>query len=140
MGVSCVYPLIFGAKLTCRTTETWPTQLLPLFTPGVHARFADVYCIITEQFSDTFQDSLPWSERVHNSAVWVGQASGALYDHYTPWQSTQRPRLHFMSREMEGRKEIVVSDADGMVKKKWMKKKDVNERFFDTGIVGPAEQ
>lgn len=121
--------------------QTWPTSVLPLFTPGVHARFGDPYAIITEQFADTFEESVPWEERSQAKAVWVGQASGALYDASTPWQSTQRPRLHLLAnKDNLGQREIVIADEDGLAKRVQVDKAQLNAEYFDAGIVGPAEQ
>lgn len=120
--------------------ETWPTTVMPLFTPGVHARFGDVYCIIDEQFTNEAPEGQAWERRTMDKVVWRGQASGPFYESSTPWQSTQRPRLHLMSHHKKGSRDIVVADKDGLARGKAVRNSLVNPLFFDTGIVGPAVQ
>ncbi|KAK9897476.1 glycosyltransferase family 90 protein [Cystobasidium minutum MCA 4210] len=120
--------------------QTWPTTVMPLFTPGVHARFGDVYCVIDEQFKNDAPEGLPWEMRKHDKAVWRGQASGPFYESSTPWQSTQRPRLHLMTHNKKGSRALIVADKEGLAKRKVLKNSILNPLFFDAGIVGPAVQ
>lgn len=120
--------------------ETWPTTVMPLFTPGVHARFGDVYCVIDEQFKNEAVEGSSWEQRHKEQAVWRGQASGPFYESSTPWQSTQRPRLHLLTHNREGSRHIVVADREGIARRKTVKNAVVSPLFFDTGIVGPAVQ
>ena len=121
-------------------TETWPTSVIPLFTPGVHARFADVYAIITEQFDNEVEEDLSWEERSQDRAVWRGQPSGPMYDSESPWISTQRPRLHLMSKEQAGERELVLADANDVARTSVVQNEILNPAFLDTGVVGPPTQ
>lgn len=56
-----------------------PGPHLPLFSPGVHGRFADLPAIVlVEEMSESDFDTTPWEARTDSRLLWRGQTSGAL--------------------------------------------------------------
>ncbi|KAM0747201.1 hypothetical protein T439DRAFT_328963 [Meredithblackwellia eburnea MCA 4105] len=125
-------------------TTSWvyshhPVPLAPLFTPGVQTTFADVHSLIVEQLELESRHDPSWEERPFSSLQWRGQTSGPLWESSTPWQTTQRARLHLLSHAEEGDRPVVMS-IDGMAHKVTLPNYRLNPLFLDTGLVGPAVQ
>ncbi|GAA6021000.1 hypothetical protein JCM10207_003884 [Rhodosporidiobolus poonsookiae] len=126
-------------------TSSWvfshhPTPVMPLFTPGVQTTFGDVHALIIEQLELEAPHDPSWEERPFTSLQWRGQTSGPLWESLTPWRTTQRARLHLLSHQEDGRRNITVTDAQDRMHAVEVPNYRVNPLFLDTGMVGPAVQ
>ncbi|BGP16345.1 hypothetical protein JCM10213v2_004347 [Rhodosporidiobolus nylandii] len=126
-------------------TTSWvfshhPTPVMPMFTPGVQQTFGDVHALIVEQLELEAQHDPAWEERPFTSLQWRGQTSGPLWESKTPWRTTQRSRLHLLSHQEDGRRNITVTDENDLMHSVEVPNYRVNPLFLDTGMVGPAVQ
>ncbi|GAA6040186.1 hypothetical protein JCM8097_004169 [Rhodosporidiobolus ruineniae] len=126
-------------------TTSWvfshhPTPVLPMFTPGVQETFGDVHALIIEQLELEAQHDPSWEERPFTSLQWRGQTSGPLWESLTPWRTTQRSRLHLLSHQEDGVRNITVTDENDLMRPVEVPNYRVNPLFLDTGMVGPAVQ
>jgi hypothetical protein len=117
-----------------------PGPTMPLFTAGVHSHFADIHCIITEQFGLESRHDPTWEEKPFDRLVWRGQTSGPLFDEGTAWRSSHRARLHILSHQEDGSRKIAVSDENDVIKEVEIPNYQLNPLFLDTGFVGPPVQ
>ncbi|GAA6060113.1 hypothetical protein JCM10212_003521 [Sporobolomyces blumeae] len=126
-------------------TTSWvfahhPTPVLPLFTPGVQTTFGDVHALIVEQLELEMRHDPTWEERPFTALQWRGQTSGPLWEKNTPWQTTQRARLHLLSHAEEGVRNITITDENDVMRSVEVPNYRVNPLFLDTGMVGPPVQ
>ncbi|GAA6022439.1 hypothetical protein JCM11491_005508 [Sporobolomyces phaffii] len=126
-------------------TTSWvfahhPTQVLPMFTPGVQSTFGDVHALIVEQLELEMRHDPTWEERPFTALQWRGQTSGPLWEKNTPWKTTQRARLHLLSHQEEGFRNITITDENDLMRSVEVPNYRVNPLFLDTGMVGPAVQ
>ncbi|GAA5858199.1 hypothetical protein JCM1840_001083 [Sporobolomyces johnsonii] len=126
-------------------TTSWvfghhPTPVMPMFTPGVQVTFGDVHALIVEQLELEAKHDPTWEERPFTSLQWRGQTSGPLWEHNTPWQTTQRARLHLLSHQEDGVRNIIVTDEEDNMRSVEVPNYRVNPLFLDAGMVGPAVQ
>lgn len=126
-------------------TTSWvfahhPTQVLPMFTPGVQTTFGDVHALIVEQLELEMRHDPTWEERPFTALQWRGQTSGPLWEKNTPWKTTQRARLHLLSHQEDGFRNITITDGNDLMRSVEVPNYRVNPLFLDTGMVGPAVQ
>jgi len=126
-------------------TTSWvfshhPTPVMPMFTPGVQTTFGDVHALIVEQLELEAKHDPTWEERPFTSLQWRGQTSGPLWESITPWRTSQRARLHLLSHQEDGLRNITVTDADDVMHSVEVPNYRVNPLFLDAGMVGPAVQ
>jgi hypothetical protein len=127
------------------STTSWvyaqhPSAVLPLFTPGVQTKFGDIHGLIVEQLDLVQEHDPSWESRPFTSLQWRGQTSGPLWDATSPWKTTHRARIHLLSHEERGSKDIILTDKNDAVTVKNVPNYRVNPLFLDTGMVGPAVQ
>ena len=72
--------------------------------------------------------------------IFKGQSSGPFYDQYSAWKSSHRARLHILSHNEEGSRNITIADENDLVKTVEVPNFQLNPTFLDTGIVGPPVQ
>ncbi|GAA5897242.1 hypothetical protein JCM8208_003767 [Rhodotorula glutinis] len=126
-------------------TSSWvfshhPTPVMPMFTPGVQTTFGDVHALIVEQLELEAKHDPTWEERPFTSLQWRGQTSGPLWESITPWRTSQRARLHLLSHQEDGLRNITVTDGDDIMHSVEVPNYRVNPLFLDAGMVGPAVQ
>ncbi|SCZ88022.1 BZ3500_MvSof-1268-A1-R1_Chr2-1g04138 [Microbotryum saponariae] len=126
-------------------TTSWvythhPTPVVPLFTPGVQTTFGDVHSLIVEQLELEAKHDPKWEERPFSSLQWRGQTSGPLWEKTSPWRTTQRARLHLLSHQESGTRNITLTDEDDKIRLVEVPNFKLNPLFLDTGMVGPAVQ
>ncbi|GAA5975973.1 hypothetical protein JCM11641_002854 [Rhodosporidiobolus odoratus] len=126
-------------------TTSWvfshhPTPVMPFFTPGVQATFGDVHALIVEQLELEAKHDPTWEERPFTALQWRGQTSGPLWESLTPWRTTQRSRLHLLSHQEDGHRNITVTDEQDLMHTVEVPNYRVNPLFLDTGMIGPAVQ
>ncbi|BGP48386.1 hypothetical protein JCM10450v2_004259 [Rhodotorula kratochvilovae] len=126
-------------------TTSWvfshhPTPVIPMFTPGVQTTFGDVHALIVEQLELEAKHDPSWEERPFTSLQWRGQTSGPLWESLTPWRTSQRARLHLLSHQEDGTRNITVTDERDIMHAVEVPNYRVNPLFLDTGMVGPAVQ
>ncbi|KAI5480765.1 capsular associated protein, glycosyltransferase family 90 protein [Pseudohyphozyma bogoriensis] len=117
-----------------------PTIVAPLFTPGVQLHFGDVHGLITEQLEKESDHDPSWEERPFTSLQWRGQTSGPYWESSMPWKTTHRARLHLLSHQEEGSRNVTITDARDFARTVETPNYRVNPLFLDTGMVGPAVQ
>lgn len=126
-------------------TTSWvfshhPTPVMPMFTPGVQTTFGDVHALIVEQLELEAKHDPTWEERPFTSLQWRGQTSGPLWESITPWRTSQRARLHLLSHQEDGTRNITVTDENDVMHSVEVPNYRVNPLFLDAGMVGPAVQ
>lgn len=126
-------------------TTSWvyghhPQPLAPLMTAGVQTTFADIHCLIIEQFDLEVGVDPLWEDRPFASLQWRGQTSGPLWESGTPWRTTQRARLHLLTHSEKGDAKVVSTDYRGMARNGSLPNYRVGPTYFDAGMVGPAVQ
>ncbi|SCV72268.1 BQ2448_4962 [Microbotryum intermedium] len=126
-------------------TTSWvythhPTPVVPLFTPGVQTTFGDVHSLIVEQLELEAKHDPTWEERPFSSLQWRGQTSGPLWEKTSPWRTTQRARLHLLSHQESGMRNITLTDEDDKMRVAEVPNFKLNPLFLDAGMVGPAVQ
>ncbi|GAA5959337.1 hypothetical protein JCM8115_000079 [Rhodotorula mucilaginosa] len=126
-------------------TTSWvfshhPTPVLPFFSPGVQSTFGDIHALIVEQLELEAKHDPTWEERPFTSLQWRGQTSGPLWEKLTPWRTSQRARLHLLSHQEDGNRQVTLVDDDEIMHSTEMSNYRLNPLFLDTGMVGPAVQ
>lgn len=126
-------------------TTSWvfshhPTPVLPFFSPGVQSTFGDIHALIVEQLELEAKHDPTWEERPFTSLQWRGQTSGPLWEKLTPWRTSQRARLHLLSHQEDGNRQVTLVDGDEIMHSTEMSNYRLNPLFLDTGMVGPAVQ
>lgn len=120
--------------------EHHPTRVMPLFTPGVQTTFGDVHALIVEQLELESQHDPAWEDRPFTSLHWRGQTSGPLWESKTPWRTSQRSRLHLLSHQEDGFRNITITDENDVMRSVEVPNYRLNPLFLDTGMVGPPVQ
>lgn len=127
--------------------------LVPLFTFAKTRMHADILSTPLEQFSEFYIGyEPPWDQKSHNKLLWRGSSScasswadragsttGVEFNKHTPWRLSQRARLHMMSQDMEGEKEVIWSQR-GAVRESNMTVSDLNHLYMDTAFSGVPHQ
>ncbi|GAA5983389.1 hypothetical protein JCM10908_000268 [Rhodotorula pacifica] len=126
-------------------TTSWvfshhPTPVLPFFSPGVQSTFGDIHALIVEQLELEAKHDPTWEERPFTALQWRGQTSGPLWEKLTPWRTSQRARLHLLSHQEEGARQVTLVDDDDIMQSAELSNYRLNPLFLDTGMVGPAVQ
>lgn len=106
-----------------------------------------------EQFDIEDTNNPAWHERPFDRVVWRGQTSGPQWDRYCAWISSHRSRLHLLSHNELGERNITLSLPDDRIQQKGstpsakevarsvtVSNYRVNPSFLDTGMVGPPVQ
>ncbi|KAI5480769.1 glycosyltransferase family 90 protein [Pseudohyphozyma bogoriensis] len=114
--------------------------IVPLFTFAKTTMHADILVTPLEQYSDTYIGyEPPWEGKSQNKLLWRGTTTGVEFDKKHPWKLSQRARLHLMSQNMDGDKEIIWSQR-GAIRTSNMSVSSLNHLYMDTAFSGKPEQ
>lgn len=117
-------------------------NLVPLFTFAKTNLHSDVLATPLEQYSDTYIGYDPvWDEKSINKLLWRGSTTGAEFAKGVEWQLSQRARLHFMTHETEGKKNVLWADKkESKMRVDDFNTKDLNELYMDASFSGVPVQ
>ncbi len=114
--------------------------LVPLFTFAKTRMHADILSTPLEQYSDTYEGyEPPWEQKSRNKLLWRGTTTGAQFDKHTPWRLSQRARLHLMTHEQEGERELIWAHR-GELTTGNVSVAELNHLYMDTSFAGQPEQ
>lgn len=117
-------------------------NLVPLFTFAKTNLHSDVLATPLEQYSDTYIGYDPvWDEKSINKLLWRGSTTGAEFAKGVEWQLSQRARLHFMTHETEGKKNVLWADKkESKMRVDDFNTKDLNQLYMDASFSGVPVQ
>lgn len=106
-----------------------------------------------EQFEIEDKHDPTWHERPFDRVVWRGQTSGPQWDRYCAWISSHRSRLHLLSHNEQGDKNLTLALAPDqalgargsgaqreVAHSVTVPNYRLNPSYLDTGMVGPPVQ
>lgn len=137
----------------CQHPETMPlhgftlavgtnlAELVPLFTFAKTTVHNDILATPLEQYSPTYiGDFLPWEQMPINKLLWRGSTTGSENVKHVDWQASQRARMHFMTHETQGEREVMWADEQGNARLAKFPVKLLNEYGFDAAFAGEPLQ
>lgn len=120
---------------------TNPAELVPLWTFAKTTVHADILATPLEQYSDTYIGyDMEWELKPRNRLLWRGSTTGAEFSKGVDWQKSQRSRLHFMTHERDGEKDVLWAEGDSEVNEEKMTVGRMNEYMMSTGFSGGPVQ
>ena len=113
-------------------------DLYPALARAKTMMHSDVLGTTTEGWTNE-RDDVPWSQKQEPRILWRGRTTGREFaKEYKDWQTGQRFRLVEVTNRESG-KETVLPPPDSMTgvmgKPKTWSLKELNKKYFDTGIV-----
>ncbi|GAA98278.1 glycosyltransferase family 90 protein [Mixia osmundae IAM 14324] len=115
--------------------------LVPLLAFAKMSLNSDILATPLEQYSDTYIGyDPPWDEKPSSKLMWRGSTTGAAFQTGRPWKDSQRARLHFMSHDTEGEREIMWTDQTGATRFSNISTGLLNELYLDASLAGRPTQ
>lgn len=137
----CQHPEIMPKHGFTSAPGTNPGPLVPLFTFAKTNIHSDVLVTPLEQYSPSYIGFDPdWSKKPHNKLMWRGSTTGADFYVSNDWKASQRSRLHFLTHETEGERNILYSEGLGEMKEKALAMKAMNQAYMDVSFSGEPVQ
>jgi hypothetical protein len=146
----CQHPEIMPIHGFTTAPGTNAGPLVPLFTFAKTNIHSDILVTPLEQYSDTYIGFDPdFMDKKENKVLWRGSTTGADFDSHSDWRASQRSRLHFMTHERHGFKEVLVLeeeeetsgvDGEGIVREKSMEIEKMNRDYMDISFSGGPVQ
>ena len=137
----CQHPEIMPIHGFTSAEGTNPGPLVPLFTFAKTNIHSDVLVTPLEQYSDTYIGYDPdWEKKDFNKLMWRGSTTGVNFYVTNDWKASQRARLHFLTHESKGARNLLVADADGPVSEEPTPIRSLNEAYMDVSFSGGPVQ
>lgn len=115
--------------------------LVPLFTFAKTNIHSDVLVTPLEQYSDSYIGYDPdWDKKTYNKLMWRGSTTGAMFVVDEDWRSSQRARLHFLTHELNGNRNVLVAHADEQIREEVMPMRNLNGAQMDVSFSGGPVQ
>ena len=116
-------------------------ELVPLFTFAKTSVHNDILATPLEQYSPTYIGNFkPWEQMPINKLLWRGSTTGSENMVNIDWQASQRARMHFLTHETEGEREVMWADEQGNARIDKFPVQQLNEYAFDTSFAGEPLQ
>lgn len=110
----CLHPENRAFHGYTATAGTSLGELLPLFTFAKTNVHSDILATPLEQYASEYTGRDPvWSEKPFNKLLWRGSTTGTEFVKGVQWKDSQRARMHFLSHETKGQKDVAWADAKG---------------------------
>merc|ERR1711939_1195986 len=133
----CQHPETMNLHGFTSVSGTDPGPLVPLFTFAKTNVHSDILVTPLEQYSDTYIGyDPPWEKKPINKLMWRGSTTGVDFDELNDWRNSQRARLHFLSHEQQGERNVLVAEADKAMQERKLPLKDMNAKYMDTPFSG----
>ncbi|SGZ26582.1 BQ5605_C024g09945 [Microbotryum silenes-dioicae] len=76
----------------------------------------------------------------YNKLMWRGSTTGAEFAVGYDWRSSQRARLHFLTNDLKGQKNVLISEEEGPIKEEMMQMHNLNKAQCDVSFSGGPVQ
>lgn len=138
----CAHPEIMPIHGFTTTPGTNAGPLVPLFTFAKTNIHSDVLVTPLEQYSDTYIGYDPdFAKKRNNKLLWRGSTTGVNFDQYSDWRASQRSRLHFMTHEKGGQREVLVDEKEREgLEEMSVEVKAMNAAYMDVSFSGGPVQ
>ncbi|SGY20402.1 BQ5605_C016g08039 [Microbotryum silenes-dioicae] len=137
----CQHPEIMPLHGFTTAIGTNPGPLVPLFTFAKTNIHSDILVTPLEQYSDTYIGYDPdWEKKEYNKLMWRGSTTGAEFAVGYDWRSSQRARLHFLTNDLKGQKNVLISEEEGPIKEEMMQMHNLNKAQCDVSFSGGPVQ
>ncbi|SGZ30568.1 BQ5605_C048g12411 [Microbotryum silenes-dioicae] len=136
------------ASIQAKLRKAYATELsqkrsatCPLFTFAKTNIHSDILVTPLEQYSDTYIGYDPdWEKKEYNKLMWRGSTTGAEFAVGYDWRSSQRARLHFLTNDLKGQKNVLISEEEGPIKEEMMQMHNLNKAQCDVSFSGGPVQ
>lgn len=116
-------------------------SLVPLFTFAKTNIHSDILVPPLEQYSETYDGfDPPFSEKGINKLLWRGSTTGAEFSKGVDWKSSQRSRLHFLGREANGTRNVLLSNEAEAAREVVIPISRMNSAYLDLSFSGHPAQ
>ncbi|KAK4056641.1 hypothetical protein OIO90_002193 [Microbotryomycetes sp. JL221] len=139
----CQHPEIMPMHGFTSVLGTNEGPLVPLFTFAKTNIHSDVLVTPLEQYSPTYIGyDPPWEKKEFNKLMWRGSTTGIDFLTTTDWKNSQRARLHFLTHDLKGSKQVLISNGgkDAVVKEEIIKMHNLNKAYMDVSFSGGPVQ
>ncbi|BGP40133.1 hypothetical protein JCM10450v2_004112 [Rhodotorula kratochvilovae] len=137
----CQHPETMNLHGFTSVSGTDPGPLVPLFTFAKTNVHSDILVTPLEQYSDSYIGYDPdWEKKTNNKLMWRGSTTGIDFYVQNDWKNSQRARLHFLTNEKEGSKDVLWADNDGPVAETNYLVNGLNRAYMDVSFAGGPVQ
>lgn len=137
----CQHPEIMNLHGFTSVSGTNPGPLVPLFTFAKTNVHSDVLVTPLEQYSDSYIGYDPdWEKKTINKLMWRGSTTGIDFYVQNDWKNSQRARLHFLTNEKKGTKDVLWAEGDGPIAEKQYNTNGLNRAYMDVAFAGGPVQ
>jgi hypothetical protein len=137
----CQHPEIMNLHGFTSVVGTNPGPLVPLFTFAKTNVHSDVLVTPLEQYSDSYIGYDPdWEKKTINKLMWRGSTTGIDFYVQNDWKNSQRARLHFLTNEKKGTKDVLWAEGDGPIGEKKYNTNGLNRAYMDVAFAGGPVQ
>lgn len=137
----CQHPEIMPIHGFTSAPGTDAGPLVPLFTFAKTNIHSDILVTPLEQYSDSYIGYDPdWEKKAQNKLMWRGSTTGAMFVLDEDWRSSQRARLHFLTHELNGNRNVLVAHADEQIREEVMPMRNLNGAQMDVSFSGGPVQ
>ncbi|KAM0753092.1 hypothetical protein T439DRAFT_286471 [Meredithblackwellia eburnea MCA 4105] len=137
----CQHPEIMPIHGFTTAPGTNAGPLVPLFTFAKTNVHSDVLVTPLEQYSDTYIGFDPdWDKKAHNKLMWRGSTTGVDFYVHNDWKASQRSRLHFVTHEDKGTRNVLFTPDDKALKEQEMSMSVMNKAYTDVSFSGGPVQ
>lgn len=137
----CQHPEIMPLHGFTSAPGTDAGPLVPLFTFAKTNIHSDVLVTPLEQYSDTYIGYDPdWNKKEFNKLMWRGSTTGAKFEVGEDWRASQRARLHYLTNELKGNRNVLVAAEEGPIREEIMPMRNLNKAQMDVSFSGGPVQ
>ncbi|KAM0791268.1 hypothetical protein ACM66B_005744 [Microbotryomycetes sp. NB124-2] len=137
----CQHPEIMPLHGFTSVVGTNEGPLVPLFTFAKTNIHSDVLVTPLEQYSPTYIGyDPPWEKKEFNKLMWRGSTTGIDFLVSTDWKNSQRARLHFLTHDMSGNRQVLVASGQDVVKEQSLAMHNLNKAYMDVSFSGGPVQ
>lgn len=137
----CQHPEIMPIHGFTSAPGTDAGPLVPLFTFAKTNIHSDVLVTPLEQYSDSYIGYDPdWDKKDFNKLMWRGSTTGVDFYVTNDWKASQRARLHFLTHELEGNRNVLVAEGEEAVIEEVIPIRNLNAAYMDVSFSGGPVQ
>ncbi|KAG8902063.1 F-actin-capping protein subunit alpha [Tulasnella sp. 403] len=118
--------------------------IVPLFVQSKLYQGGNTLYPSLVRFQDFSESKVtPWSERANPKLFWRGRMTGSHHDTKRPWRNSHRIRLHNLANNAtlgDDDVGLLTEDPSGRLSCKTYRRKELNDAYLDTGLIGPVMQ
>lgn len=137
----CQHPEIMPLHGFTSAPGTDAGPLVPLFTFAKTNIHSDVLVTPLEQYSDSYIGyDPPWDKKDFNKLMWRGSTTGVDFLVTNDWRASQRARLHFLTHELKGDKQVISAEGEGQMFEQVIPMRNLNKAYMDVSFSGEPVQ